>query len=444
MLEARKTQPVRRIAEAASHRRQPQAATQAIDEAIRFDGRAGAIITLILRNMFLTILTFGLYTIWARTGLRRHFLNHSLFLGSRFEFDGDGTTLSAIYAACLLALAGLTAACVLTWQNLVLFAALPVPPALTGAAIIALCIVSALCVFHFASYVASRYALSRTVWRGFSLRQTGSFGEYLGLALPFSLLVVATLGFAYPFMRNRLQGYKINHMRLGRERMHYAGNPEPLLHCWLLPWTVGVALTVAIVLAVEGQARAIGSAQWVRDANLPFHAWNLFMGEKAWMVVSGFVLLALVMYWYRAAEALHFASNLSLGRLQIFSRLTHADILIALLNSVVLVTIMGSVSIAAFVGAGTAMVTFMSGMPSIGHALAILIFLSLSVIAILLGSVRWFVLHNMLAGASHSGLTIRGRITLNRLVVTQPSPAPRNEAAPDGTRAGLRRTDQNG
>lgn len=429
MLEARKTQSVTRAARSADSQRQPHAATQVIDESIMFDGGAGTIITLILRNMFLSILTLGLYSFWARAGLRRHFLNQSLFLGSRFEYDGDGATLSASYAACLLVVAGLTGACVLGWQNPALFAVLPVPPALTVAAIIAFCVIGIVCAFHFTAFVTSRYSLSQTAWRGFSLRQTGSITEYLSIALPFSLLVIATAGLAYPFMRIRLQTYKINHMRLGKERLRYNGSPDALLRYWLLPWSVGMTLTVAIALSTETHVDALGSAQWIEDRALPFQAWNLFMAEKAWMIVSGIVLFALVMYWYRATEALHIASNVSLGQLRLVSRLTHADILIALLNSVVLVAIMGSVCVASFLGAGTAMVTFMSGTPSVGHVLAVLIFLSLAVIVQLLTSVRWFILHNLLAGASHNGLTIKGRIALNRLVRKQPAPAAREEPA---------------
>lgn len=427
MLEARKTQPVLHGARPAGQRTAPGSTTQTIDEAVLFDGGAGAIIGLILRNIHFTILTLGLYSFWGKSALRRHFLGQTVFLGSRFEYSGSGARLFAGSTAALLALGALAAACIIAWRNPAALSGFPVqaPTALVTLTVVAF--VGMLSVFHVTAFRASRYYLANIKWRGFSMTQTGSASGYACRAVPYSLLVILTLGLAYPFMRNRLQGYKINHARFGGERFRYHGDAAPLLRCWLLPWAVGIALIVGVVMAAETQVRFLANANWLADTTLPVHAWNTFVDEQAWLVLSGFILFSLVLHWYRSVEALHLASNTTLARLSFLSRLDHADFLIAWVNSAMLVVIFGAAGIAVLLAAGAAMTGFSVGRPTAGHSVAAFTALGLAVIAMLLGSVRWFILHNLLAGASQNGLAVKGRIALDRLVVNPPATQERRE-----------------
>lgn len=423
MLEAPKTQPAIRAGRPEIRRNSPQLTTQAIDETIIFDGSAGAIIGIILCNVIFTILTLGIYSFRGKARLRQHFLGQTAFLGSRFEYAGTGAKLFIGYAAVMLALGGLTAAFVAILNNPSILGELPVgqTASMIGAGFLYL--ISMLYIFHFAAFHANRHFLAQTKWRGFATSQTGSAFGYANRAIPFSLLVILTLGLAYPVMRNRLQAYKINHARFGKERLHYHGDANPLFRCWLLPWSVGIALTAGILMAMETQIQTLASTNWLEDTNLPVHAWNTFVEEQTWLVLSGFILFSFAMYWYRSIEALHLANNTTFARLRFVSRLTHADFLIAWINSIILVAILGAASVAAFLAIGSATVAFAINGPAVGYALAALILSTLAVIVLLLGSVRWLILHNLLAGASHNGLAIKGHIALDRLVVNQ-APTP--------------------
>jgi uncharacterized membrane protein YjgN (DUF898 family) len=421
MLEATKTQPAARAEPPPVRREASRSTQQVIDETIFFDGGAGAIIRLVLGNVVLTVLTFGLYSFRGKSLFRQHFLGQTAFLGSRFEYKSSGVKLFTGYAAVMLALGGLTAAFVVMLTNLSIVSGLPIgqTPILIGAGFLYL--VSMLYVFHLAAFDANRDFLAQIKWRGFATRQTGSAFGYAGRAVPYSLLVILTLGLAYPFMRNELQGYKIDHARFGKERLHYHGDADPLFRCWLLPWSIGVALMVGVVMALETQVQSLANTNWLAEANLPVHAWNTFVEEQTWLVLSGFILFSLAMYWYRSVEFLHLASNTTLARLRFASRLTHADFLIAWVNSIVLVAILGAASVAIFLAVGSVVVAFAGSGPAVGFTIAALIFSILAVIALLLGSVRWLILHNLLAGASVNGLMVKGRIGLDRLAVT-PSP----------------------
>jgi len=427
MLEALKTQQAPRAGRPAARSAGRQSTTQTIDELILFNGSAGAIIGLVLRNAVYAILTLGLFSVWSRTRLRRHFMGQTVFLGSRFEYTGDAIPVFAIRMATTAAIGAIAAAFALAWNNPAMLDALPVGRATALGIIGCLSVTSGLFVIHLAAFSASKHFASNVAWRGFEAGQNGSAFGYAALAVPYSLLVVLTLGLAYPFMRNRLQAYKIDHARFGRERLQYHGDARPLLRYWLVPWMAGVILAVGIAMAMATQVRALADANWLQDAALPVHAWNAFVEERTWLVLSGFILFSLAMHWYRSVESLHFANNTTLSRLRFVSRLTHADFLIAWINSIVLVAILGTAGAAAVLAAGTAILTFAGSGPTVGYALATLIFVSLSVLVLLLGSVKWFILHNLLAGASVNGLAIKGQIALDRLVVSPPMAEARRE-----------------
>ena len=52
---------------------------------------------------------------------------------------------------------------------------------------------------QFAAYRARRYRLTRTIWRGVRFWMTGSGWSYAWRSLLWGLLLVPTLGFAYPW-----------------------------------------------------------------------------------------------------------------------------------------------------------------------------------------------------------------------------------------------------
>jgi uncharacterized membrane protein YjgN (DUF898 family) len=427
MLEAEKTQPVLRAERPAARRPNTPSTSQSIDEMVIFNGRAGAIIRHILHNVLFTIGSFGIYSFWSKTRLRRHFLGNSVFLGSRFEYRGSGIALFGQYLVAAAVFGGMTLAYAFAWENPTILAGYSVGRTAFIAGASVLYVIGALYIFHFAAFRASRYFLANIGWRGFNTSQTGSSLAYASQAVPYSLLVVLTLGLAYPFMRNRLQAYKINHARFGRERLHYHGDADPLLRYWLLPWSAGMALLAGIVIAMGTQIREIADADWLKEAALSVHAWNAFVEERTWLVLSGFILFSLTMHWYRSVESLHFANNTTLARLRFVSRLSHADFLIAWINSIVLVAILGAVSVAALLAVGSALFAFSHNGPTAGYTIAVLIFLTLAVLVLLMGSVKWFILHNLLAGASVNGLAIKGQIALDRLVMNAPQAETRRE-----------------
>ena len=60
---------------------------------VTFVGRRGPLLTLVLKNSLLTILTFGIYRFWAKTWIRRYFWNNVRIAGDAVEYTGQAKEL---------------------------------------------------------------------------------------------------------------------------------------------------------------------------------------------------------------------------------------------------------------------------------------------------------------------------------------------------------------
>ena len=58
-----------------------------------FHGRAGTLFAFYVVNLFLTIITLGVYYFWARVKIRAYLLSQTEFDGDRFTWHGTGKEL---------------------------------------------------------------------------------------------------------------------------------------------------------------------------------------------------------------------------------------------------------------------------------------------------------------------------------------------------------------
>lgn len=57
---------------------------------IQFDGDGGALFVLFIKNLLLTIITFGIYYFWANVEQKKFVYHHTSFQGHRFEYTATG------------------------------------------------------------------------------------------------------------------------------------------------------------------------------------------------------------------------------------------------------------------------------------------------------------------------------------------------------------------
>ena len=192
----------------------------------KFTGDRTSLFKLLLVNLFLTILTLGIYRFWAKTKVRAYMLGHVKLLGDRFEYTGTGGEL---FKGFLLAIAVLFVLGLIS----TVFDLLSVSHPMIGLVGQLIYLAGLTCLIHIAIFRSTRYRLTRTQWRGIRLNMDGSQSEYLKKGMLWTLISVLTLGLAYPWAQTRLLEYRVNHARFGRNFFAMSVDPKNLLPWWL-------------------------------------------------------------------------------------------------------------------------------------------------------------------------------------------------------------------
>ncbi len=289
-----------------------------------YDARAGDVTAIAVSNALLSLATLGLYRFWGKTKLRHYIWSHIEFQGDRLEYSGTPKELLTGFLVVLAILLPLIVAS---------FAAdhyfLGNPQLLVAKEVIQLILI--LILVQFAVYRARRYRLTRTLWRGIRGAQTGSAFKYALRATGWGLVLIVTLGLAYPFYSVDMQRYRTENTWFGDRRFSFYGKGSALFLSWLPAW---IPLAVALGL----------NAAIIHSANDPSRMDPVKMGAYGLGWLAAAVLFFFLYAWYRAKEFRYFAGKTGYGVLQFDSFLsTIRLVLIYLLYFIALAVLIGLV-----------------------------------------------------------------------------------------------------
>lgn len=199
------------------------------DQTLRltFHGTGGSLFGIHIVNMFLTLVTFGVYYFWAKVRIRKYLLSQTDFEGDRFAYHGTGQELliGALRAAIVFG---------------VPVAVLNFVPTLVGGGAVVEAIVSLLIFLTFLVFVpfamvgARRYRLSRTSWRGIRFSFRGPVKDFIKLFVGGSLLTALTLSLYYPIFDTRRQAFMVSHSYFGSQKFAFDGRGRDLFGSYLL------------------------------------------------------------------------------------------------------------------------------------------------------------------------------------------------------------------
>lgn len=187
-----------------------------------FHGRGWSLLGIHIVNVFLTLLTVGIYYFWAKVRVRRYVFGQAEFEGDRFTFHGRGAELLLGFAKAMV-LFGLPLTA-LNYVPQIMDAGTAVTVA-TSLAAYALVLV----LIPVARAGARRYRLSRTSWRGIHFSFRGRTAEFVRVFVAGSLLAVATLGLYYPAFATRNHGFMMRHSYFGTAKFDFDGHGRDLL-----------------------------------------------------------------------------------------------------------------------------------------------------------------------------------------------------------------------
>jgi uncharacterized membrane protein YjgN (DUF898 family) len=196
-----------------------------------YTGSVGALYRIIFLNIFLSILTLGIYRFWGRAKLRRYLWSHVHFEGESFTFLGTGTELfkGFIRFFSLIALPFFIASGLID---------VFIKGARTNIAYNIIWYTVIFIGIFYVNYLATRYRLSRTSWRGIRFELRGSASAYVRLRVKNIVLTILTLGLYAPYAAVAMLHFFVQNVYFGSLRFRYTGNAKELRKtffiCWLL------------------------------------------------------------------------------------------------------------------------------------------------------------------------------------------------------------------
>ncbi len=211
------------------------AAPPAAPTRARFSGSMPALRRLIIRGALLQAVTLGIYRFWLTTDIRRFYWANTEIAGDSAEYTG---TAIELLIGFLIAIAILVPIFVL-----IALAALGLGAAGQLAGLIGYVILGVL--GQYAYFRARRYRLTRTVFRGLRLHQTGSAWRYAFRSILWGIAIVFTLGLAYPFAQASLERYKMSCTWYGDLQGSFVGRGSALFWRGLSLWLIVLAPIVA-------------------------------------------------------------------------------------------------------------------------------------------------------------------------------------------------------
>jgi len=241
---------------------------------LRFHGTGRELFGIFTINSFLTLLTLGVYSFWAKVKTRQYLWGQTEFAGDRFGFHGTGKEL----------LMGWLKAAVL-FGGLILVTSLLLPTLwddpmadVVGQVLLAIGFVILL---PLAIIGSMRYKLSRTSWRSIRFTFHGGYQELFRLMLKSFLLMGVTLGLYVPFYQTHLRRFLVEYSRFGSAALTFSGAGRDLLGRY--------ALTLLLTLPTLGLIWL-----WYIAFQRRYY-WNqtCFAGARFHCTVTGLSLLSL-------------------------------------------------------------------------------------------------------------------------------------------------------
>jgi uncharacterized membrane protein YjgN (DUF898 family) len=316
---------------------------------------------LLARGAALLAVTLGIYRFWFATDVRRFLWSNTEVAGETLEYSGTAVELLIGFLIAMAVLVPLNVAIFVVALNLGGFSEL--------AGVLTFPLLAFL--GQFAIYRARRYRLTRTIYRGVRCHQTGSAWHYAVCALFWWVLIILTLGLAYPFAQSRLERFKLRNTHYGNLRGSFEGSGIRLFLRGFVMWLLVVGpLIGTIVYAVTNvdwervaEAAAISgpSEFFSQMENVPGFYTSIIAGIVA--VGASVALAALLFPVFQAMMLRWWLSGIRFGGLTIRSHLRTGHIygayLLFLLYSVVF-------SLLAAVVLGSIVAAFNKGLAPLG------------------------------------------------------------------------------
>lgn len=202
---------------------------------LHFTGNASEYFRIWIVNVFLTLITLGIYAAWAKVRTRRYFYAHTLLDGHPFEYHGNPR---AILKGNLIVGLGVV----------VYYAVQQVRPEIS----LALFAIG-YCVFPWLVFQSLRFMASNSSYRNIRFRFHGTLGmSYIHYFL-LPICTPFTLGLLAPYTAFKQRDYVFGNAAYGTTRTSFSGRSGAFYNVYLAAYGVffGLSIFVGVILAVQ-------------------------------------------------------------------------------------------------------------------------------------------------------------------------------------------------
>lgn len=253
---------------------------------VRFTGTRSELFGLLFTGYLLMLPTLGIYRFWVTTWKRRFYWQNTVIDGDPLEYTGHAMQL----------LIGFLFALAFFLPIYIVFFYLSTQSSEIATIGYAAVGVTLWFLSGYAIYRARDFRLSRTLWRGIRFNQHGNAWGYALRRFGWSLLMVPTLGLAYPFMAANLWRYRYSHTWFGNRQFRWAGSWKTIAGAFYKTYfAVAAAISIAVVFVASGESIVVdgvtmpGPASWLAGlaaALVAFLAWFYFRSREATRMFS--------------------------------------------------------------------------------------------------------------------------------------------------------------
>ena len=261
--------------------------SQARQYSVQFTGHGEEYFLVWIVNIALTLLTFGVYSAWAKVRSERWFHSHTRVDGEPFSYHASPIEIlkGRVIALAVFAL---------------YYAAAAFSPGAAGA--VALLVVAAI---PWVVVTHLRFVLRNSGYRGLRFDFTGSVGEAARIYLALPLLILPTLGLVLPYIAYRHVRFIAGNTMYGDTRVHHDGTLKPFWGVYLLGFVLVLIPLALLAYAVS----LIRLADGTGDATAAAVA-NVMLATG---IVATFVLFPLVISMIQAHTANRLFNTSALG-----------------------------------------------------------------------------------------------------------------------------------
>ncbi len=265
-------------------------------------GTAGGITPTVLLNAVLNIVTLSLWRFWGRTRVRRYLWSTTQINGEGCEYTGTGWELFRAFLVVMFAI-------FLPIYAAIFGGSFLLPPQVF-AIVFAIAYIPLILLFLWlvgiAVWLARRYRLSRTRWRGIRFGMAGSANSFSWAYIGYSLLCVITLGWYTPAAEMRIFRRLWRETYIG-DRKFVITQPDqglagPLYGPFALAWiggVVGYFIFIGVfIAAIGGDPEALEN-----PANLPSFFAAIYGGLFLYLIIAGLLAMPYVAALYRRMAA---------------------------------------------------------------------------------------------------------------------------------------------